>query len=292
MQCSMVTIPMPALWSVRTLDDAARDSVLSFLSCEPLMNIYLISRILDEGIGGSGGMIEVRHGRERIAVSSLGSNVVAAVTPGASDEERWHALRLVAERLLMQGIVLRAIICEASTVETLWRHIAPRSSAPTVVRLNQPVYVLEGDGEDLPPLETVRHSVVGDLDRLVPACAAMHLEEVGIDPLARDAWGYRERIRELVLAGRSLVLVVDGEIAFKCEYSAVTPGAVQLMGVWTAPHLRRHGWAREGMREVCGHILRQGRKVTLFVNDFNLPAVALYESLGFRRIGCNRALIW
>ena len=29
-----------------------------------------------------------------------------------------------------------------------------------------------------------------------------------------------------------------------------------------------------------------------FVNDFNKPAIGLYESLGFQRIGVNRALIW
>ena len=30
----------------------------------------------------------------------------------------------------------------------------------------------------------------------------------------------------------------------------------------------------------------------MFVNDFNSPAISLYESLGFKRIGVNRALIW
>ena len=72
-----------------------------------------------------------------------------------------------------------------------------------------------------------------DLDALVPACAAMHAEEVGIDPMERDAAGYRERIRELVEQKRSVIRVVDGQIAAKCEYSAVTNETVQLMGVWT-----------------------------------------------------------
>ena len=39
-------------------------------------------------------------------------------------------------------------------------------------------------------------------------------------------------------------------------------------------------------------MVREGKTVTLFVNDFNAPAIALYESLGFTRIGMNRALIW
>src|SRR6201987_3172553 len=113
----------------------------------------------------------------------------------------------------------------------------------------------------------------------------MHKEEGGIDPLERDAVGYRERIRELVEKKRSIIRVLNGRIAAKCEFSAVTPEAVQLMGVWTDPSLRRRGLGRALLREVCGHLARKGKSVTLFVNDFNLPAIALYESLGFRQIG-------
>jgi predicted GNAT family acetyltransferase len=120
----------------------------------------------------------------------------------------------------------------------------------------------------------------------------MHREEVGIDPMERDAAGYRERVRELVNQKRSVIRVANNLIAAKCEYSAVTSDAVQLMGVWTNPRCRRQGHARALLREVCGHIARRGKTVTLFVNDFNLPAIGLYESMGFQRIGLNRALIW
>jgi predicted GNAT family acetyltransferase len=120
----------------------------------------------------------------------------------------------------------------------------------------------------------------------------MHKEEVGIDPLERDAAGYRERIRELVDRKRAVVRIEQGKIAAKCEFSAVTTSAVQLMGVWTDPQLRRRGLGRELLIEVCGHLFRKGKSVTLFVNDFNRPAISLYESLGFQPIGMNRALIW
>ena len=86
--------------------------------------------------------------------------------------------------------------------------------------------------------------------------------------------------------------MANGVIAAKCEFSAVTPDAVQLMGVWTAPAYRRRGLSRAMLREVCGHLARKGKTVTLFVNDFNRPAMSLYEGLGFQRIGVNRALIW
>jgi uncharacterized protein len=157
--------------------------------------------------------------------------------------------------------------------------------------MNQPIYAL-GRRLDFPDLHLARYSTPRDLEELVPACAAMHKEEVGIDPMERDAVGYRERVRELIDRKRSIIRVVGDHIASKCEYSAVTAEAVQLMGVWTAPRDRRRGLSRELLREVCGHLFRKGKTVTLFVNDFNKPAIGLYESLGFKRIGMNRALIW
>ncbi len=76
---------------------------------------------------------------------------------------------------------VRAIISPAMLVEALWNMIRLRIDPPTVVRMNQPIYALRGrnDGSDL---LTARYSTLRDLDQLVPACAAMHREEVGIDP--------------------------------------------------------------------------------------------------------------
>jgi len=233
----------------------------------------------------------VRYNGAIVLVASLATNIVLAgdpsVPPGLTDA----AVSLVAERILVRMLPVRAIISPQHLVETLWNALRARLDPPTVVRLNQPVYALTRR-LDYPDLTTARYSVMRDLDPLVPACAAMHKEEVGIDPLQRDAAGYRERIRELIDKKRSVIRVLDGRIVAKCEYSAVTNEAVQLMGVWTHPHYRRRGLSRELLREVCGHLSRRSKTVTLFVNDFNLPAVALYESLGFRRIGMNRALIW
>ena len=233
----------------------------------------------------------VRYNGAIVLVASLATNIVLAddrsVPPGLTDA----AVSLVAERILSRMLPVRAIISPQHLVEALWNRLRSRLDPPTVVRLNQPVYALS-KRLDYPDLTLARYATARDLDPLVPACAAMHKEEVGIDPLERDAAGYRERIRELIEKKRSVVRVLDGRIVTKCEYSAVTPQAVQLMGVWTHPHYRRRGLSLELLREVCGHLSRQSKTVTLFVNDFNRPAVGLYESLGFRRIGMNRALIW
>jgi predicted GNAT family acetyltransferase len=287
----MVTMPAEGRWSIKPLGDDDVPGALAFLRRDPLINVYLISRLLEERFAAATQMVEVRYNRETVVLASLATNIVLASDPGQSREVVETAIAAIADRILTRMLPVRALISPANLVEMLWARLRTRLDPPTVVRLTQPVYAIRGR-MDYPDLMAARYSTMRELESLVPACAAMHKEEVGIDPLERDAAGYRERIRELIERKRSVVLMHQGRIAAKCEYSAVTPEAVQLMGVWSAPDLRRRGFSRALLREVCGHFARKGKTVTLFVNDFNQPAVSLYESLGFQRIGVNRALIW
>ncbi|MEO8033873.1 MAG: GNAT family N-acetyltransferase [Acidobacteriota bacterium] len=287
----MAILPAEGRWSLKSLgEDDARDA-LDFLERDPLINVYLISRLLEEKTVSATQMIEVRFNRQIVLLASLATNIVLAADPEQPRDITRAAVAAVAERILTRMLPVRAIISPSSLVEMLWTDLRTRLDPPTVVRLNQPIYAIRRRF-DYPDLDEARYATLRDLDALVPACAAMHKEEVGIDPLERDAAGYRDRIRELVERRRSVVRVVDGRIASKCEFSAVTPDCVQLMGVWTNPHFRRKGLSRSTLREVCGHLFRGGKTVTLFVNDFNTPAIRLYEALGFQQIGLNRALIW
>ena len=287
----MASLPAEGRWSLRLLAEDDVRSAQEFLQRDSLINVYLISRLVEERTLASTQMVVVRYNGAIVLVASLATNIVLAGDPSFSPDITESAIAIVADRIITRMLPVRAIISPAHLVEPLWTQLRTRLDPPTVVRMNQPIYALRRRF-DFPDLTVARYATPRDLDQLVPACAAMHNEEVGIDPLERDATGYRERIRELVDKKRSVVRILDGSIVAKCEYSAVTDDAVQLMGVWTNPRYRRRGLGKELLREVCGHMFRKGKTVTLFVNDFNRPAVTLYESLGFQRIGMNRALIW
>jgi hypothetical protein len=287
----MVSLLVEGRWSVRALGEDDVHSAIAFLQRDPMINVYLISRLIEERTAPATQIYAVRHNRQIVLLASLATNIVLAADPGENRDVLDSAIAMVAERIVARMLPVRAIISPVYLVEKLWDRLRTRIDPPTVVRMNQPVYAIRRRFE-FPDLVHSRYAVVDDLDQLVPACAAMHKEEVGIDPMERDAAGYRERIRELIDRRRAIVHVEKGTITAKCEFSAVSDDAVQLMGVWTHPQFRRRGLARAMLREVCGHLFRRGKNVTLFVNDFNLPAVALYESMGFQRIGMNRALIW
>lgn len=287
----MVTLPAEGRWLIRPLSDDAAAEAIAFLRRDPLINIYLLSRLIEEKSAMATQIFSVQHNRQIVLLASLATNIVLAGDATVAAEVTETAVALVADRVLTRMLPVRAIISPAALVERLWSHLRMRIDPPTVVRMNQPIYAIRRQ-LGFPDLSESRFAMMRDLDQLVTACAAMHKEEVGIDPLLRDAVGYRERIRELIEKQRAVVRIVDGRVVAKCEFSAVTDDAVQLMGVWTNPLCRRHGYARELLREVCGHLFRKGKAVTLFVNDFNAPAIALYENLGFQKIGTNRALIW
>src|SRR5438132_11971230 len=234
----MVTLPAEGRWSIKSLTDSDAPAALAFLERDPLINVYLISRLLEDRSAAAAQMVEVRYNRDIVLVASLATNVVLAADPQTPADIADAAIAIVAERLVTRMMPVRAIISPAPLVEALWMRVRNRLDPPTVVRMNQPIYAVRGRF-DYPDLHDASYASMRDLDLLVPACAAMHAEEVGIDPLERDAAGYRERVRELIEKKRSVIRKVQGVIAAKCEYSAVTPHCVQLMDVWTHPRHRR-----------------------------------------------------
>jgi len=184
----------------------------------------------------------------------------------------------------------RMIIGDEDAVGELWHALAPRMPPPRDDRPGQPVFVIDRAPE---PGETdLRLATERDYDLLVPACAAAHEEEIGVDPLARDADGFRWRTRSQIEEGRSWVWLENGTILFKAEASAWTPSAVQLQQVWVDPPVRNRGYAQRAMRDLIRLLLDQVPVVCLFVRPENAPAIRVYEAVGMRRHGAYRSLIF
>ncbi len=184
----------------------------------------------------------------------------------------------------------RMLIGEERAVGELWEAARARMPRPREDRPGQPVYVIDhpvaAGGTGLRP------ATVRDLDRLLPACAAAHEEELGVDPLARDLDGFRWRTLAQIEEGRSWVWLERGVVRFKAEASAWTPAAVQVQQVWVDPEVRRRGYGRAGMQDLINLLLETTPLVTLFVRTDNEPAIRLYESLGMTRVGAYRSILF
>ncbi len=184
----------------------------------------------------------------------------------------------------------RMIIGQEQSVTDLWSAAKSGMPRPREDRPGQPVYVIDdppsGDSSGL------REATLDDLDLLLPACAATHHEELGIDPLQRDAAGFRRRTVTQIEEGRSWLWAEDGTILFKAEASAWTPQAVQLQQVWVDPEVRRQGNGKRGLSDLCRLLLEETPTVTLFVRPENEAAIRLYDSIGMRRVGSYRSLLF
>jgi ribosomal protein S18 acetylase RimI-like enzyme len=184
----------------------------------------------------------------------------------------------------------RMIIGEEQAVAELWGPITDQMPRPRDDRPGQPVYVLEEPPES--GGTGLRVAEPADFELLVPACAAAHQEEIGIDPLQRDPDGFRWRTRAQIDEGRSWIWVKDGIVLFKAEASAWTPSAVQLQQVWVDPEARGRGNAQRGMRDLARLLLGSVPTVCLFVRPENAPAIRVYEAIGMQRTISYRSLIF
>ena len=183
----------------------------------------------------------------------------------------------------------RMLIGEQGAVSDLWGAARLRLPPPREDRPGQPVYSIS-----IPPApgETgLRPARLTDLDLLVPACARAHEIELGIDPIARDADGFRWRTRTQIEEGRSWLWAEDGTILFKAEASAWTAEAVQLQQVWTDPAARGVGNGSRGLRDLVRLLLARVPRVCLFVRADNGPAIALYDAVGMQHVLDYRSVL-
>ena len=184
----------------------------------------------------------------------------------------------------------RMIIGDEHSVGELWAEARAGMPLPREDRPGQPVYVID----EAPEVEQtgLREARADDLDLLLPACAATHREELGIDPLERDPESFLRRTVSQIQERRSWLWAEDGTILFKAEASAWTPSAVQLQQVWVDPPVRNRHYAQRGMRDLCRRLLERTPAVCLFVRPENAPAIRVYEAIGMRRVGTYRSVLF
>ena len=250
------------------------DQILDFCAEDPVERVFL-EDVARRRLGRFTGFAE--NGR-LTALCHVGANVV----PAGEDCSRFaHAAARGRARM---------IIGDERAVDELWDELAPLMPRPRDDRPGQPVYAIS---EPPPAGETgLRSATDHDFKLLLPACAAAHEEEIGVDPMARDAEGFRWRTRSQIEEGRSWLWEEDGTILFKAEASAWTPAAVQVQQVWVEPAARGKGNAQRGMRDLCRLLLERVPTVCLFVRPENAPVIHVYEAIGMQRHGSYRSLIF
>ena len=255
------------------LVDPPLDRILEYTAAEPVERVFL-EDVARRGVGRFAGLEDAGG---LVALCHLGANLVPSGRGCAAFAD-------VAARSSA-----RMLIGEQGAVTELWDAVQGRLAALREDRPGQPVYVLDTAPE--PGGTGLRAATLRDLDLLVPACAAAHEVELGIDPLGRDPEGFRWRTRAQIEDGRSWLWEEDGLIRFKAEASAWTPAAVQLQQVWTDPAARGRGYAAAALRDLIRLLLERVPRVCLFVRAENTAAIRLYDRVGMRHVLDYRSVL-
>jgi ribosomal protein S18 acetylase RimI-like enzyme len=272
----------PSRLKVRPIGREDQPLALEALDRNPVRDVFIASRILHDGALTSLGPSPLWGAFDHDDLRGLlhvGPNLV----PATDDEEACEALATAAGGLYPT----RMVVGERRTVELLWSLIGPGFPVPREVRRRQFVYAVDPERLVRDPHGwapgIARLAERSDEDRVLKLSAAMYTEEMGENPMARDPDGYRRRVRMLITRGWTYVYEAGGKLQFKMDVGCASNRTAQIQGVYVPPDLRGHGVGTTAMSACCDLAFGRHPNLSLYVNDFNIPAVALYERIGFER---------
>ena len=272
----MLTVP------IRQLGEPERAAVQRILDADPYAGAQIAERVASHGLNWwrSDGRIYGYEPARRIeSIMWSGAHLVpVGATPAAT--------AAFADLLGADARICSSIIGRSEAVLDLWDRLGGHWGPARDVRPNQPLLVTDRDPAVRPDPQ-VRLVRPGEVDQLFPAAVAMYTEEVGVSPLQDDGGrGYRRRISELVKGKRAYARFDGDQVIFKAELAIITRRTTQVQGVWVHPDHRGNGLATGAMAAVVADALRRvAPTVSLYVNDYNLPARRVYARCGFVSAG-------
>jgi predicted GNAT family acetyltransferase len=268
--------------SLRVLGEADLRAATEHLASDVVANVFVTARIeaaIERSWRLGGELWGFGHEGEWSGLCYSGANLV----PDAAPPE---AIAAFAERARRRGRRCSSIVGPQQQVLALWGALEDAWGAAREVRPDQPLLATSADPV-IEPDPRVRRVREEELDILLPACIEMFTEEVGVSPVTGgDGALYRARVRELVMSGRAVARIDDGQVVFKAELGSVSSRASQVQGVWVRPDLRGRGLAAPGMASVVQYARAEfAPTVSLYVNGFNHAARRAYERVGFTEVG-------
>jgi uncharacterized protein len=272
----------PSRFDVRPIGRGDQAVAMAALARNPVRDVFIASRILHDGAltaFGPSPLWGAFDDGDLRGLLHIGPNLV----PATDDQAACEALAVAAGGLYPT----RMVVGERTTVELLWSLIGDSYPPPREVRRRQFVYAVDPDrlvrDPHGPGPGVARLAERSDEDQVLRLSAAMYTEEMGENPMARDPDGYRRRVRMLISRGWTYVYESGGQLQFKMDVGCASDHTAQIQGVYVPGELRGRGVGTTAMSACCQLAFERHPNLSLYVNDFNTPAITLYERIGFRR---------
>ena len=269
---------------VEPVSRATEEAALRYLSRNPYLNVF-ISHVLLHDLPS--------HARNDVVIAIDGRNVAGVVYCG-------RQLAIAAEPAALQPLAdylkrrrgERMIIGRRETVSAFWDLVRPWHAQPRLVRERQLVMMLDRPRfRPYEPLVTVRHAHPDERDAIADGSAQMVRQELAYDP-RRGSPDFYAGVAQMIERKLWWVGLTDGQICFICNIGPWCEQTVQVQGIWTPPALRGRGLATAALGAICERLLAVSPSVSLYVNDFNDAAIALYRRLGFTHVGDFQTILF
>ena len=258
--------------------------LFAFLDRDPVLHVYLIALALRDALARPRDEVwAARRDGAIVALVYLGGHSGAILPHGAEPEA---IERLAAHALTRRETLPRRaqVIGPRAAVGTFVRRFAAAGVPARIVRDQSYLALDRGRLAPFERLAELRRAQPEDYALVYDSGARLRSEELDEDPRQTDAGAYARRVEEECRDGYTHLWVDREGLCFRASVSAITGDAAQVAGVYTPPARRRLGYARRGLSELCMRLHERCASVCLFVNDFNLAALDLYRTLGFRHL--------
>lgn len=257
-----------------TADD--QKQALDYLSRRPVNTVILAGWIHDHGIvspqhrGAFYGYRDVNG--DLAGVAMIGRNLLFE----ASSDEAITAFAKAAR----ECPEVRMLFAQEEELVKFWPHFRSGTPMPKVShhRLISSGGPIE---EDVENVNELRIATRDELDQIVSAHAEMVHAETGIDPLAADADGFRQRCAQRVDRGRVWVWMKGRELLLKTDITCVTPDAIYMEGLWVNPKERGKRYSTRCMATLCRQLGTGPQVVSAFVDVGHVLFGSLYRKAGF-----------
>ena len=273
------SVHAPALPGAPVVTEASPGSekrLLAALSRDSLTNVVMAGFIRDNGL-----INPLNRGRfyicrdEKNAVEGV-ALIGHTILFEAFSERATQAIATFARRESSSHLLMG----EHDTVARFWSYYSSNDESP---RLVCPIVFLQRREpfQNQTEVAGLRPATREDLELVVQAQAAMALEISGVDPLEKDAAGFRERYLRRIDKNRVWVVIESGRLVFKTDIIADTPQAAYIEGVYVNPDERGKGVGRRCVAALGRILLESRNAIYLFVENENTRTKYFYLNLGF-----------
>jgi predicted GNAT family acetyltransferase len=269
---------------IEHIGGAALPAALAYLDRRPILNVFLTHVLSGDFSATFHKNVLVANDEGRIAgVAYCGRHICIAAESQAIPSLAQH---------LATSCPVRMIIGERSVVNALWPLVATRLSAPRLVRERQLVMSVSRSTlrETNGPVD-VRRATMSEARAVAESSASMIAHELEYDP-RRERGSFDAGVRQMIERKLWWVGISSGRLCFFCNIGPWSEHTAQLQGIWTPPDLRGRGLATAALGAICNRLLEVFPTLSLYVNDFNDRAIALYRRTGFETVGEFKTIVF